>query len=83
MGIDLKPLMWRCLAIVLVETDWVEAFGVDVKAELSPESREMISIALSSVSFLQGARFLPGIDNLLSVVPYSCKVAKVNGRGIL
>ena len=83
LGIDLKPLMWRCLAVVLVETDWVEAFGVDVKAELSPESREMIGIAWSSVSFLQGARFLPGIDNFPSVVPYSCKVAKVNGRGVL
>jgi len=75
--------MWRCLAVVLVETDLVEAFGVDVKAELSPESREMIGVAWSSVSFLQGARFLLGIDNLPSVVPYSCNVAKVNGRGVL
>jgi len=83
LGIDLKPLMWRCLAVVHVETEWVEAFEVDVKAELSPESQEMISVAWSSVSFLQGARFLPGIDNLPCVIPYSCKVAKVNGRGVL
>ena len=75
--------MWRCLAVVFVEADWFETFRVDIETEFSSECWESIGVAWSSVSFLEGACFLSGIDNLRGVIAYSCIVAKVSGRGIL
>jgi len=64
--------MWWGFAIILVKANGLEAFRVDVEAELSPECWEAISIGWSPVSFLEGARFLPGVDDVPSVVPCCC-----------
>ena len=81
--VDSKPLVWRCLAIVLVETDWFEAFGVDVEAEFLSECWETIGVAWSSVSFLESSCLLPSINDLPGIIPYICIVAEVSRRGIL
>ena len=64
-------MMWRCLAVVFVEADWFETFGVDVEFEFPFERWESIGVAWSSVSFLESVCFLPGIDNLPGVIAYS------------
>jgi hypothetical protein len=44
LGVDPKPLMRRGFVVVLVQTDWFEAFWVDIEAEFSPECAEAVRI---------------------------------------
>ena len=45
LGVDPKPLVRGCFAIVLGEADWFEAVGADVEVELSSERGKSVPVA--------------------------------------